>query len=134
MAFRDPVDPLDCATTPIPLFGHLRPSFQFGLSPNQIKTNFKLRRSLTFRNLHNRSSIGPSTGLRFAGVRFPRLRKKVRRGKKGAGEIHYQVFVGIGSLQFCSSRSMAQQRTTNFLAKAVMAIFFREELPRNSRL
>jgi hypothetical protein len=29
---------------------------------------------------------------------------------------------------------MAQQRTTNFRAKAVMAIFFLEELPRNSRL
>ena len=56
LVFEEPTDPLDCATTRIPILGHLKPRIQFGLSPNQIKANFKLRRSLALRDLHDRES------------------------------------------------------------------------------
>ena len=37
------------------------------------------------------------------------------------------------SRQLLPSRSIAQQRTSNFLATAVIAIFLRDALPRNIR-
>ncbi len=109
------------------------PSIQFELSPCQIRTNFKLEQPQHFRDLPNQ--LLHQRFLNFSVVRFRRLRKKARRRKKGGDEIDfYAAFSWVSYFQSCSSRSIAIHFSTNFLANAVIAIFFLDRLPLNRRL
>jgi hypothetical protein len=58
-----------------------------------------------------------------------------RRGEKNLASYHAATFgtFTFSFRQLAPSRSIAQQRISNFLATAVIAIFLRDALPRNIR-